>query len=390
MGSWSSQHVRTLRTFFVVGILCFSLMVFRVQGAQQDAHIISSTGTITSSGNLGWLHVDGRWIKDNTGKILHFVGCAEAQTSWRRDTDPYWNHATDPIPMTTEMTELGVTWVRICVTYTFWSDPALGPSYQNLIDSYVRNLTSRGVYCIISPMGDEFTNDVPSNPTPWLSFLTELVNRYRNDPGMCGISIWNEPPWPPFDATIWEQWAIFGAQAVHAANPNILIIVCAALPNQAGLDPYWTSNPIPVSNVVYDYHDYFWHYYYYSSASNHKWTNPPPDFVMSYQAGNYALAKQQIEVSFYAQYWKYAIEDNMCIMNEEFGFADGQTPGLTPGQQGYTPGTPQSIYDYFDLLNKYSIPWNYYAWSMGGYSLTDDGVNLNIVGEVWLNHLTET
>lgn len=386
--------MRALAVCLIVAVIFLALFISPIQSAQQDAHVISSTGTIASSGNLSWLHVDGRWIKDSTGKILHFVGCAEAQTSWSYitapNTPPWWNHAADPIPMATEMAELNVTWVRICITYTFWSNSTIGPAYQNLIDSYAANFTSRGVYCIVSPMGNEFANDVPSNPTPWLNFLTELANRYKNNSGMCGISIWNEPPWPPFNATIWEQWAIQGARAVNAANPNLLIIVSAGLPNAEGIDPYWASNPIPVPNVVYDYHDYFWQYYYYSNAVDPNRQNPPPDFIQSYQAGNYTLAKQQMETSYYNRLWKYAVENNMCIMNEEFGFADGQSPGLTPGQQGYTPGAPQSIIDYFDLLNKYSIPCNCYAWFMGGYSLTSDGVNLNIVGQIWSNHLTGT
>jgi hypothetical protein len=287
------------------------------------------------------------------------------------------------------MAELGVTWVRICITYTFWSDPTFGNDYKSLIDNFVNEFTSRGIYCIISPMGDEFANDVPNNPTPWLNFLTELANRYKNNPGMCGISIWNEPPFTDVALDVWRQWAILGAQAVNAANPNLLIIVSAGLPNEGGIDPYWASNPLPVPNVVYDYHNYPWHYWYYSHYGNgQEWRqNLPPDFQLSYAAGNYTLAKQQMEAFFYPPHFKYAVEHNMCIMNEEFGFAEGNNPNVLPGETGYDPGFPQCAIDYFDLLNKYSISWNYYCWWVGGYGLTSDGVNLNIVGQIWSQYL---
>ena len=380
MESWGNQLVRVLGTYLIVGVLCFSLVGFRVQGTQQEAHVISSTGTITSSGNLGWLHVDGRWIKDGTGRILHFVGCAEAQTSWRRDTDPYWNHEADPIPMATRMAELGVTWVRICLTYSFWSDPTAGNTYKDLIDRYVHEFTSRGVYCTVGCMGDEFGNDLTNgNPTNWLNFLSDLANRYKDNPGVCGIYIFNEWQFSvPLDKC--HTYAVQASQTLHGINQNLLILVHGDLLNRQGIDSYWVSNPIPVPNVVYLYHDYFWQHYYYDKS----------DFALSYEVGNYALAKQQMEAYFYQYLFKYAVEKGMCIMNEESGFADGQNPDLAPGEKGYAPGSPQSIRDYFDLLNKYSIPWNYYAWLMGGYSLTDDGVNLNIVGGIWFNHLIGT
>jgi hypothetical protein len=204
---------------------------------------------------------------------------------------------------------------------------------------------------------------------------------------MCSITIWNEPPWPPFNATIWHQWAIRGAQAVNAANPNLLIIVSAGLPNQGGIDPYWASTPIPFPNVVYDYHDYFWHYYYYSSLINPIWGSPP-DFILSYQAGNYTLAKQQMETSFYDRYWKYGGEYNMCIVNEEFGFAEGNNPSLNSTDMGYDPGFPQCAIDYFALLNEYSISWNCYDWWVGGYGLTGDWITLNSVGQIWSQYLS--
>lgn len=348
--------------------------------------VISSQGLINlGDGNLGWLHTDGRYIKDASGGIVNFVGTTEAQTTWANPaTYQYWKHGGDPIPMAERMAELGVTWVRICVTYGKWIDPttdADGKSYKDWIDDYVREFTSRGIYSMVGNMGHEFTD--PDNLTPWLNFLTELANRYKDNPGMSGIYIYNEPPSPPFSLDVWHQVAPLGAQAVHDANPNLLILVHGDLPNREGIDPYWISNPIPIANVVYVFHDYFWQNLFY----DHR------DFAENYASGNYELAKQQMEQSMYDRYFKYAVEYNICIMNEEFGFNDDSR--LQPGDMYWTPGYPQSVYDYMDLMEKYQVPWNQYCWWVNngesyGLAQESDYYTLSPVGEIWTQGLTNT
>jgi len=371
--------LRRCAAYLLVVILCLCLLILPIRSAQQSAQVISSQGIINGNQSLGWLHTEGRYIKDKYGRIVYFVGCAESQTSWRYDTHPYWRHEADPVPMANRMAELNVTWVRICVSSSYWFDPTIDDSYKDLIDRYVQEFTSRGIYCTVSVMGFDI-NDVPDNPTPWLNFLTQLTNRYKNNSGMCGIYIWNEPPHPPFTLETWRQWAVLGVQAVHSANPNLLKIVEVGLGNREGMDPYWASNPIPVPNVVYAYHDYFWQYYYYGSV----------DFTLSYEAGNYSLAKQQMEQRFYDCFFKYAVEYNMCIMLEEFGF----NGGLNPAGKGYgnEPGWPQCQIDYMDLLTKYQIPWNQFDWWVKNdenYGLTIDGDyhTLSSVGQIWVGYV---
>ena len=322
------------------------------------------------------LHVEGRYIMDKSGVPVMFVGCTEAQTAWSYptapNTPPWWSHASDPIPMAESMAELGVKWVRIFISYEFWVDPTIGASYRDLIDRYIQEFTTRNVYCIVTlGMPQSFTD---ADQAVWLALLTEVANRYISNAGMCGISLFNEPQ---SDVNTWRAWARLGAAAVHAANPNLLILVhsLSGYPRYVDGD-YWRQNPIGVPNVVWVYHNYFWQCYYYDKEN----------FALNYEAGNYALAKQQMEAYFYDRYFKWAVEYGMCIMNEEFGFNDNT--GATPADKGYSPGFPQCMHDYLQLHNKYSIPWNEYAWHMGGYGLTDDGVTLNTVGEIWFEYLT--
>jgi len=362
----------------MLAILSLGLFALPIRSTPPGWTIISSNGMISS---LSWLHTDGRWIKDKSGGILYFVGSTESQTGWSYDTHPDWKHEADPIPMAERMAGLNVTWVRICVTYSKWSDPAIGESYKDLIDRYVQEFTARGIYVMVGNMGHEFAVDVPNNPTPWLNFITELTNRYKDNPGMCGIYIFNEPPSPPFTAETWRQWAVLGAQAVHDVNPNLLISVHGNIwSDTSSIDPYWVSNLIPVPNVVYVFHYYYWQEYYYAHR----------DFAKSYATGNYTLAKQQMEQSLYDRYFKYAVEYNISIMLEEFGF----NGGLNPAGKGYgnEPGWPQCQYDFMDLLTKYQIPWNEYSWWVRtdtNYGLADgsDYYTLSSVGEIWAQYL---
>jgi len=362
--------LKQIVTKTLIVALIFSLLVFPTIAAQQSSQVISSHGTIQVGGTLGWLHVDGRWIKDESNNTISFTGTTEAQTDWRYPTHEHWSDLSGPVPMAEKMAELGVTWVRVCVDYEFWADPTIGPAYRDLIDRYVNEFTLRNVYCVVGLMSHHLKDDQAT----WLNFLTELANRYKNNSGMCGIFIFNEPPFPPFTYDIWHQWAVLGAQAVHDANPNLLIVVEVGIGNRDGLDSYWASNPIQLPNIIYAYHNYFWQCFYYDNR----------DFALNYEAGNYALAKQQMEDYFYDNYFKYAVEYDMCIMDEEFGFNDNV--GASPEDMGYSPGFPQCMHDFLEIHNKYGIPWNEYAWHMGGYGLSD-GTDINNVGEIWVQYL---
>jgi hypothetical protein len=239
-------------------------------------------------------------------------------------------------------------------------------------------------------MGHELEAELNAgNLSSWLNYLAELANRYKNNPGMCGIYILNE--WQfILDSNKCHTYAVEAARTLNAINPNLLVLVHGDLVNRAGFDTYWLANPIPYPNIVYLYHDYFFQYYYYSSASGHQWTSPPADFISSYMAGNFALAKQQMEANFYGKLWKYTTTNNICLALEEFGFTLGQKPELVAGDIGYEPGAPQCMKDYLELLNKYKISWNEYAWQQGGYALANEDGSLNAAGQIWKDYLLGT
>ena len=366
---------RQLYLVCLISLLFFiNIFSFSALGLEQSSHSINSYGTIINTDTFGWLHTDGRWIKDESGNIVRFVGVCESQSMYRGNWDQYCRSEADPVPMANRMESLGVSWVRICIDYAKWSDPVYGADYKALIDGFVHEFSSRKIYSTTGMMSHSFTTE--TEIPEWLNFLTELANRYQNNSGMVGIYIYNEPPYGALD---WINWAVLGAQAVHEANPNLLILVHADRPNRNGIDDYWRNNPINVPNVVYVYHEYYWMEYYYGHE----------DFTESYVAGDYVLAKQQMEQSMYDRFFKYAVEYNMPIVLEEFGFNGGQNPaGIGYGNE---PGWPQCQIDFMDLLEKYQIPWNEYSWWVKtdtNYGLVNfDYQTLSPVGEIWIQYL---
>lgn len=316
------------------------------------------------------LHVDGRYIKDSTGKIIQLTGTTVAHTAWKSPDLPYWDTRVDPIPMAEAMKEHGANYVRICINREYWIDPAQ-PNYKLKIDEYVKEFTDRGIYCTVGLMSHELVEGMKET---WKDFLVELALRYKNNKGVYGIYIYNEPQ---INNDEWRIWVREGVNALKQANPDIIPLVHASTgyPRTIEID-YWLDKP-ELHQVQWVYHNYFWQYGYYGRA----------DFFMSYENGDYELAKQQMETEYYNSYFKIAVDNNICVQNEEFGF--GYTPDKVLGDMGYTPAFPQCMRDYIELHNKYSITWNEYAWYQGGYAIADLNI-LNEVGEIWAQYLTPT
>ena len=371
----------------ILAIFCFSLLIFPIRGAQQNVQVISSQGAINGGEKLGWLHTDGRYIKNKQGRTLYFVGATHPLMHTPGSGEPYWDARADPIPFATRMKELGVTWVRLCLGARFWygeaggftalgGDPAL---YRATIDAFVKELTDRGIYCMVGCMGHEYAGELNAdNPTNWLNYLSDLANRYINNPGMCGIYVFNEITLSGVTQDRIRNYHYQAAQMLHAINPNLLIVIDANPIGGWGIDSWWITHQLP--QVVYSWHQYPWQDYYYAHSQ----------FATEYANGNYATAKQLWEQVLYDRYFKYSQEHNMCLMCEEFGFNDDST--LNPGDKYWNPGWPQIQHDFIGLLNKYGHSWNQYCWWKNtgeNYGLAEDSdyYTLSPVGEVWAQYL---
>ena len=317
------------------------------------------------------LHTEGRRIKNAFGETVQLRGCARSHLL----------KMADPVNEAIRLRNLGVSWLRLFVHYETWIDPVGGGVYQALVDQYVSSFTQRGIYVSIVNMSNYFMNDVDS--TGWIAFIMELVNRYKDNPRMYGIAIWNEPPLGILGINRWYSWVVQAAEAINAVNSNLLILVNSGLPNRKGIDTHWVDNPVSVPNVVYYFHDYFWQHFYYN-------TPIIDDFALKYNEGDFETAKILMEEQYYNRFFKYAVENDMCIVHDEFGF----NGGLNPANKGYgnEPGWSQCQIDYMDMLEKYEIPWNQYSWwvkTEQNYGLAEesDYYTLSPVGEIWARYL---
>lgn len=331
------------------------------------------------------MHTDGRFIKDEYNRTIHFVGATEAQTAWGNPaTYPYYRHEADPKPMAQRIKELSVKWVRLCVTYTYWIDPSTdsnGKSYKDWIDDYVREFTTRGIYCMVGCMGHEFASDLKNdNPTNWLNFLKELANRYISNPGMCGIYVFNEIHLSGMPVNEQRFYQLQAVQELHSINPHLLVVVTTDRAGNQGFDSWWLNQTQP--NIVHSWHQYPWQDYYYA--------DPPCPHAQAYADGNYTLARQLYESYLYDRFFKYSEEYDICMMCEEFGFNDNST--LKVGDKYWNPGWPQIQIDFMNFLEKYGHSWNQYCWWIydgANYGLANvsDYYTLSPVGKILAQYL---
>ena len=176
------------------------------------------------------LHTEGRYMKNDRGQKVHLVGCA-------RSHDFKFSDVTREAG---RLSSLGVQWIRLFLKASKWVEA----DYRALVDQYVAEFTARGVYvCLVNMENRPWVEDL--DPSNLIAFLEGLATRYQDNPGMMGISIWNEPPLGALGLDKWRSWAKQAAAALHAVNPKLLIYLSAYLWNRQGIDPYWANSPSP-------------------------------------------------------------------------------------------------------------------------------------------------
>jgi hypothetical protein len=262
-------------------------------------------------------------------------------------------------------------------------------------------------------------------------YMNNIIYRYRNNKGV-NIFVWNEPHYGVWGGSnldggitsgYWNAMKVI-CQALHEANPNLLMIVHAN--TDSGFSRILRTDPIPTPNVIYT-----WHYYYcYYPAFNpylgwmsgvldpnyQELVNRGMPFFQTYYYGNYTKARQEFEKWLYDSYLWVPTELNLSIVNDEFGFAGDEEPFFShracqtclknnddvpepditfwyvsqtldaPGgnhvnapypnvtycprcgdalprpHEHLEPGWPQCMQDLIEIMEKYYCGWNYFAW----------------------------
>jgi len=379
----------------------------------QAYSLIPSSGYIRYWKPLPRLHVEGRYIKNEAGQIVNLTGFNFADLgypqqafgdlgSWDGSLARCWRYGPPDINpnmvtaqqvadyMASKWREFGVNSVRVWLNWYTWRNLEEWtrtyypfPGYIPSIDAIVSASAKNGIYVILSFLevqSKEF-NGVWNTPetfkVEWINFLRELATRYKDEPAVAAIEIINEPkPDQWRSAEAFYSAALEASQAIRNITPDTMIFIETGLqvqPRWTGIDPYLIDNPIhtQVSNVVYVFHRYYWQTYTYRSRASPNYADKGPmlpadlDYPATYQQGNYALAKQQMEQVWYDELL-FVLERGYALWYGEFGFNENYLDP-NPGWQ-YSKGEPAwqtALNDKLQLCNKYGVGWSYLYWGPG-------------------------
>jgi hypothetical protein len=272
-----------------------------------------------------------------------------------------------------QMQIYGVNIIRLCLNPTYWDDP----SYIDLVDQIVNELEERKIYVIIdfhigTADADLWNNDAKidaiEDPGWWTDWFRNVTIRYIDKPNVALYHLFNEPPEAGQGYTIdqlqnmWWSVALNASRAIHAINPRVIVIVESV----ATADRIrFINNPLPEPNIVYAFHRYY--------CFDMGWE----DYAKSYEQGNFEAAKQQME-SFFGDIAFDMLNLGYPIILLEFGARTDD------------PNWDVQITDLYNLLDKYEVSWNQWAWYGHGRNfdlLESDWVTLSPQGVLWKEHV---
>lgn len=213
---------------------------------------------------LTWLHVDGKYIKNEAGQTVFLRGAA-----FQDLVDlPYWNGGFDllvnRINQYVTLSNGKANVIRCPMGLAGWAPHNVHPEvYDKGVDDLVALAAQNNIHVVLnfisgirySSFGDAEELRLALDPTDWINWLLHWVNRYKNDPTVAGIEIWNEPYAGAFGggedpASIalgvqrWINMATQAVEAIHQANPSLLIIVASCDPSMGRRSRLLDTAPI--------------------------------------------------------------------------------------------------------------------------------------------------
>ncbi|MED6119347.1 hypothetical protein PIB30_010855 [Stylosanthes scabra] len=80
-------------------------------------------------------------------------------------------------------------------------------------------------WCCSNTDGNGFFGDQFFDPNEWVEGLTRMATIFNGVTNVIGLSLRNELRGPRQNVNDWYRYMVQGAEAVHAANPNVLVIL---------------------------------------------------------------------------------------------------------------------------------------------------------------------
>uniref|UniRef100_A0ACD5UQR1 Uncharacterized protein n=1 Tax=Avena sativa TaxID=4498 RepID=A0ACD5UQR1_AVESA len=95
---------------------------------------------------------------------------------------------------------------------------------NNIMVILDNQITTPG-WCCSGSDGNAFFGDKYFDPEEWLKGLSAMATMFRNTKNVVGMSLRNELRGPHQNVSLWYRYMQQGAEAVHAANPDVLVIL---------------------------------------------------------------------------------------------------------------------------------------------------------------------
>uniref|UniRef100_A0A804HMS0 Glycoside hydrolase family 5 domain-containing protein n=1 Tax=Musa acuminata subsp. malaccensis TaxID=214687 RepID=A0A804HMS0_MUSAM len=155
---------------------------------------------------------------------------------------------------------------------------------SNLADNNVMvildNHISKPGWCCSNFDGNGFFGDKYFDAEEWIKGLTKMATMFNGSPNVVGMSLRNELRGPKQGVTEWYRYMQRGAEAVHSANPNVLVILSGlSFDNDLG---YLSKKPVELTfqgKLVFELH-------WYAFSDGQAWANGNPNQVCGRVAGN--------------------------------------------------------------------------------------------------------
>lgn len=101
----------------------------------------------------------------------------------------------------------------------------MGNLGENNVMVILDNHISQPGWCCSNNDGNGFFGDRFFDPFLWITGLTKMATLFKGTSNVVGMSLRNELRGPNQNPRDWYKYMEKGAEAVHAANPNVLVIL---------------------------------------------------------------------------------------------------------------------------------------------------------------------
>ncbi|KAI3930034.1 hypothetical protein MKW98_029080 [Papaver atlanticum] len=144
---------------------------------------------------------------------------------------------------------------------------------ENSVMVILDNHISKPGWCCSNSDGNGFFGDRYFDPQIWIKGLTKMASIFNGSTSVVCMSLRNELRGRKQNVKDWYKYMQQGAEAVHAANPNILVIL-SGLNFDAELS-FLAKQPVNLTftgKLVYEVH-------WYAFTNSHLWKNNNPNYA---------------------------------------------------------------------------------------------------------------